>query len=97
VFVTDADESIARALSAGAELITRALTQAWGQRGGRVRDPFGNIWWITTVVEDVSPGEMLHRLGEPQYERAMREAQETLDRLLSSGAHGTASPLASDG
>jgi PhnB protein len=94
VFVADADESIARALTAGAELITRALTQAFGQRVGRVRDPFGNIWWISTVVEEVSPGKLLHRLGEPQYERAMREAQETLDRQLGGSEHGSASPPA---
>jgi uncharacterized glyoxalase superfamily protein PhnB len=92
VFVADADETITRAVAAGAEVVTKPLTQAWGQRVGRVRDPFGNIWWVCAVVEEVSPAEMLHRLGEPQYGHAMREAQETLDRELGGGAHGSASP-----
>jgi PhnB protein len=45
-------------------------------------DPFGNIWWITAVVEDVAPDEAMRRLSDPVYAEAMREAQETLDREL---------------
>jgi uncharacterized glyoxalase superfamily protein PhnB len=83
VFVTDADAAIERAISAGARVVTASATHAFGQRGGRVRDPFGNIWWISAVVEDV-PAEMgMRRLSEEPYARAMREAQETLDRELS--------------
>jgi PhnB protein len=29
-----------------------------------VRDPTGNIWWITTHVEDVEPEEMAKRAEE---------------------------------
>jgi PhnB protein len=82
VFVADADATTHAALNAGATLVTRPLTQAFGQRGSRVRDPFGNIWWITAVVEDVAPDEAMRRLSEPAYAEAMREAQETLDREL---------------
>ena len=57
-----------------------------------VRDPFGNIWWISAVVEDVSPEEGMRRLTEPAYVEAMRDAQETLDRELSGRAQGIASP-----
>jgi uncharacterized glyoxalase superfamily protein PhnB len=83
VFVADADEAIERAFAAGARVVTAPATHAFGQRGGRVRDPFGNIWWISAVVEDVAPEEGMRRLGEPRYADAMREAQETLDRELS--------------
>ena len=82
VFVADADATTEAALNAGATLITPPLTQAFGQRGSRIRDPFGNIWWITAVVEDVAPDEAMRRLSEPAYAEAMREAQETLDREL---------------
>jgi PhnB protein len=58
------------------------LTQAFGHRVSRIRDPFGNIWWITAVVEDVAPDEAMRRLSDPVYAEAMREAQETLDREL---------------
>ena len=83
VFVADADAAIARAVAAGARVVTAPATHAFGQRGGRVRDPFGNIWWISAVVEDVAPEEGMRRLAEPQYAEAMRDAQETLDRELS--------------
>ena len=82
VFVDDADATMRRAVTAGARVVTAAATHAFGQRGGRVRDPFGNIWWISAVVEDVTAEEGMRRLGEPAYADAMREAQESLDREL---------------
>jgi PhnB protein len=92
VFVDDADATMARAVSAGARVVTEPATHAFGQRGGRVWDPFGNIWWISAVVEDVAPAEVMRRLSEPAYADAMRDAQETLDRELSGREHVVASP-----
>ena len=83
IYVTDADATMHRAVAAGAHVITEPRTHAFGHRIGRVRDPFGNIWWISAVVEEVSPEEGMGRLAEPVYAEAMREAQETLDRELS--------------
>jgi PhnB protein len=91
VFVADADAATAAAVAAGASLVTPPLTQAFGQRGSRIRDPFGNIWWITATVEEVAPDEMFRRLSEPVYADAMSEAQETLDRELGGREHGHAS------
>ena len=91
VFVPDADAAMARAVEAGGRVVTEAATNAWGGRGGRVRDPFGNIWWVTTQVETVSPDDSWSRLGEPAYSAAMREAQETLDAELSGLPTGRAS------
>ncbi|MET1041097.1 MAG: VOC family protein [Acidimicrobiales bacterium] len=92
IFVTDADAVIDRAVAAGARVVTQPRTHAFGQRVGRVRDPFGNIWWISAVVEDVSPEEGMRRLTEPAYVEAMRDAQETLDRELSGREQGITSP-----
>ena len=89
VFVADADATVAGAVAHGATVVTEPVTHAFGQRGGRVRDPFGNIWWISAVVEQVSPAEGMRRLAEPCYAEAMRTAQETLDNELS-GGRGTA-------
>ncbi|MEU4366490.1 VOC family protein [Micromonospora chersina] len=83
VFVPDADAATERAVAAGARVVTAPATHAFGQRGGRVRDRFGNIWWISAVVEDVAPEVGMRRLAEPRYAEAMRDAQETLDRELS--------------
>jgi PhnB protein len=83
IFVDDADATMARAVAAGARVVTEPATHAFGQRGGRVRDPFGNIWWISAVVETVDPDEGLRRMTESPYAEAMHDAQETLDRELS--------------
>jgi PhnB protein len=92
VFVDDADATMSHAVAAGARVVTKPATHAFGQRGGRVRDPFGNIWWISAVVEDVGPEEGMRRLSERAYAEAMRDAQETFDRELSGRDHVVASP-----
>jgi hypothetical protein len=38
-----------------------AEDQFWGDRYGKVTDPFGHEWQIATHVEDVPPGEMEER------------------------------------
>jgi PhnB protein len=91
VFVKDADATMERAVAAGAHVVTPSTTHAFGQRGGRVRDPFGNIWWVSAKVEEVTAEEGFRRLSEPRYADAMREAQESLDWELSGGQRGTAS------
>ncbi|MFI5889213.1 VOC family protein [Actinoplanes sp. NPDC051513] len=96
VFVGDADATIERAVAAGAHVVTASATHAFGQRGGRVRDPFGNIWWISAVVEDVPVEVGMRRLAEAPYAQAMREAQETLDRELSGRDHSDVSRPAID-
>ena len=91
VFVADADAAVAAAVAASARVITPAADSAWGDRGGRVRDPFGNIWWVVSRREQVAPEEAWQRLGQPVYADAMRDAQETLDAELSGRATGRAS------
>ena len=36
--------------------------QFYGDRGGRLRDPFGHQWMLSTHIEDVSPEEMERRM-----------------------------------
>ncbi|SNX56059.1 uncharacterized glyoxalase superfamily protein PhnB [Streptomyces sp. TLI_55] len=91
VFVGDADEAFSRALAAGGQVVTAVTNDAFGQRGGRIRDPFGNIWWVVSHVEDVPEAEMWQRLREPVYAEAMRVAQETLDAELSGRRSGRSS------
>ncbi|MFJ9388468.1 VOC family protein [Nocardioides sp. NPDC101246] len=83
VWVPNADESFTRALAVGATVVTELSDSAFGQRGGRIKDPFGNIWWVVSHVEDVSEDVMWQRLQEPAYAEQMRTAQETLDAELS--------------
>src|SRR5690349_10723531 len=53
LYVENGDAVYKRALKAGATSVTEMVTHMFGDRVGRVRDPFGNIWWIQTHVEDV--------------------------------------------
>ncbi|RPE42009.1 putative glyoxalase superfamily protein PhnB [Streptomyces sp. Ag109_O5-1] len=89
VFVADADDTFARAVEAGGQVVTSLADDAFGQRGGRIKDPFGNIWWVVAHVEDVSEEEMWKRLRDPAYAEAMRVAQETFDAEL--GGRGRSS------
>ena len=55
VYVDDADAAYQRALAAGAASVQAPADQFYGDRSGGVRDPFGNLWWIATHIEDVPP------------------------------------------
>ncbi|MEV4940555.1 hypothetical protein [Streptomyces zaomyceticus] len=45
-------------------------------------DPFGNIWWAMSRIEDVTPDEAWSRMSEPKYAEAMAMAQKTLNEAL---------------
>lgn len=91
VFVPNADAVVAEAASAGATVVTQLADSAFGQRGGRIKDPFGNIWWVLSHVEDVPEDVMWQRLQDPVHAEQMRLAQETLDAELSGRAIGRSS------
>ncbi|GAA5210244.1 VOC family protein [Microbacterium kyungheense] len=91
VWVPDADEAFARALDRGASVVTALGDNAFGQRGGRLKDPFGNIWWVTQQVETVPEDVMWQRLRQPAHAENMRYAQESLDAELSGSTVGRSS------
>ena len=59
LFVDDVDEAYARAIAAGAQVITSPTDRFWGARSGALRDPFGHRWVISTQVDDPSPDEII--------------------------------------
>ncbi|MET9066602.1 VOC family protein [Streptosporangium sandarakinum] len=75
LYVPDADATHRRAVEAGGTSVTEVTHLFFGDRVGRVRDPFGNLWWIQTRIEDVSPEEMGRRLGDPVFAKAMAYVQ----------------------
>ena len=83
VYLRDADEAYRRALAAGATSVTAVTELFWGDRIGRVRDPFGNIWWLQAHVQDVPPEEMQARMQEPAMVEAMAYVQQSLTEALS--------------
>ena len=64
LYVEDVDAVYKSALAAGATSEREPTTMFYGDRGGAVRDQFGNTWWISTHVEDVPPDEMQKRSEE---------------------------------
>lgn len=61
LYVEDVDEFVTRAVAAGATLRDPVADQFYGDRGGRLMDPFGHKWWIASKVEDVPVEEMKKR------------------------------------
>jgi PhnB protein len=57
----DVDAVWARAVAAGAEVMYPLEDQFYGERGGRLRDPFGQQWMLSARIEVVSPEEMGRR------------------------------------
>lgn len=51
IYVDDADETYRKALAAGAATVMEVADQDYGRSGG-VKDPFGNVWWITSPPEN---------------------------------------------
>lgn len=49
VYVEDADETYKSALANGGVVVTELANQPYGRSGG-IMDPFGNVWWITSVI-----------------------------------------------
>jgi PhnB protein len=61
LYVEDVDAVFNRAVAAGAQVTMPVQDQFWGDRFGKVSDPFGYQWGIATHKEDVSPEEMDRR------------------------------------
>lgn len=57
LYVESADESMARALKHGGELEMEVGNMPYGDRQGGIKDPHGNIWWVSerTVHEPYTP------------------------------------------
>jgi PhnB protein len=61
LYVEDVDATVARAVSAGAQLTRPVEDQFYGDRMGGVTDPFGHAWFVATHREDVPPDELQRR------------------------------------
>jgi PhnB protein len=60
----DVDAAWQRARDAGAEVIHPLADQFYGERGGRLRDPFGQQWMLSERIEIVSVDEMARRAAD---------------------------------
>ena len=58
LYVENADAVFEQAVAAGAKITMPLDDMFWGDRYGKVEDPFGHQWSIGTHVRDVTPEEM---------------------------------------
>jgi PhnB protein len=75
LYVPDSEKTQRRAIEAGATEVTRQTVLFFGDRVGRVRDPFGNLWWIQTRLENLDVAELARRARLPEYVEAMNYVQ----------------------
>jgi uncharacterized glyoxalase superfamily protein PhnB len=58
IYVENVDATFERAVGAGAKVTMPLDNTFWGDRYGKLEDPFGHHWSIATHIRDVSPEEM---------------------------------------
>jgi PhnB protein len=63
LYVTDADAVFNRAVEAGATVRMPLMDAFWGDRYGKLTDPFGHDWSIATHLEDVPDEEIPKRMA----------------------------------
>ena len=68
ILVEDVDTVFNRAVAAGAKQLKPVSDQFYGERSGQLADPFGHVWYIGTVKEELSDEEIQSR-----YEDMMKQ------------------------
>ena len=58
VYFDDVDAAFKRAIDAGCREVQPVMDMFWGDRFGRVADPFGYEWGMATHIKEVPPEEM---------------------------------------
>ncbi|WP_323113570.1 VOC family protein [Pseudomonas guariconensis] len=64
LYVEDCDKVYAQALAAGATQVYEVKDQFYGDRSGTLKDPFGNMWFVSTHKEDLTPEEIRDRAAK---------------------------------
>ena len=62
IYVPDVDAFVQRAVDGGATLTMPVANQFYGDRSGRLADPFGYVWTIATRQETMTADERQRRM-----------------------------------
>jgi PhnB protein len=54
LYLPDVDGVVARAVAAGARILTSVEDQVWGDRMGRIVDPAGHVWNLASRVAEAT-------------------------------------------
>jgi PhnB protein len=76
IYVDGVDAAFDRAVKAGAQVEMPVMDQFWGDRYGKLKDPFGHKWSIATHVKDLSEDDMkkamdeaMEKMGKPEMQK----------------------------
>ena len=61
LYVENVDATFKQAIKAGSKETQPVQDMFWGDRFGKLSDPFGHKWMLATHIEDVTPEEMEKR------------------------------------
>jgi PhnB protein len=61
LYVEDVDDLVKRAVENGAKIVIPVEDQFYGDRSGRIEDPYGHLWIVSTRIEDLSLEEIERR------------------------------------
>jgi PhnB protein len=75
VYSEKVDNDFNQAVSAGCSVTMPLTDQFWGDRFGKLKDPYGHHWGMAQHVEDVAPEEMERRAKEWQASMAKAAGQ----------------------
>ena len=64
LYVPSVDKTFNAAVAAGAKVEMPVADQFWGDRYGKLTDPFGHSWSIATHIEDLTPKQQDQRAQE---------------------------------
>ncbi len=77
IYVDGVDAAFDRAVKAGAQVEMPVSDQFWGDRYGKLKDPFGHKWSIATHIKDMSADEMKSSMDEAMQKMGKPELRKT--------------------
>ena len=64
LYVDDVDASVEQAVQAGAKVTVPVEDMFWGDRYGKLEDPFGHQWSVATHLREVTPEELKQAMAQ---------------------------------
>lgn len=61
VYVDNVDSVVERAVAAGAKILVPIQDQFWGDRTGRIVDPAGHVWIVSSRIEETTENQRQER------------------------------------
>lgn len=63
IYTADVDKLFGQAVAAGAKTVVPLGDMPWGDRWGKLRDPFGHEWQLASRKEELTPEQVQQRMA----------------------------------